>query len=350
MTYDYGVFIGRFQPFHKGHAKVVNVALENVNKLIILIGSANNPRTIRNPFTFDERKEFITSLYQKEINEGRIILKPLNDMTYQDTQWVRQVQDIVDMTIIEDHPSFRDYGFKIALVGSQKDNSGFYLSLFPQWQSIPVIHKNPVNSTDIRKVMYSAGDKFYRFNKMPEHVELPVAQRMWTITENSWFTTLVEEYQWCEDYKSKYDNAPYRPTFVTVDAVVIQSGNVLLVKRNAMPGKGKWALPGGYIEQFETIDEAILRELREETKIDVSDTRLLACRGKKVIFDDPHRSPRGRVITTARLFKLPDEATLPKVKGSDDAAEAFWVPLSQLTPEKLFEDHAFIIQVMTSDI
>ncbi len=350
MTYDYGVFIGRFQPFHEGHAKVVNTALENVDKLIILIGSANNPRTIRNPFTFEERKEFISALYAKEIAEGRIILKPLNDMTYQDTQWVRQVQDIVDMTILEDHPGFRDYGFKIALIGSQKDNSGFYLSLFPQWKSIPVVHKNPVNSTDIRKFMYSEGDKLYRFNKKPNHVEMPVAYKLWDYTQSDWFSNLVEEYHWCEDYKSKYDGAPYRPTFVTVDAVVIQSGNVLLVKRNAMPGKGKWALPGGYIDQYETIDEAILRELREETKIDVSDTRLLACQGKKVIFDDPHRSPRGRVITTARVFKLPDEATLPKVKGSDDAAEAFWVPLSQLTPEKLFEDHAFIIQVMTSDI
>ena len=86
-----------------------------------------------------------------------------------------------------------------------------------------------------------------------------------------------------------------------------------------MPGKGLLALPGGYLEQHETIDEGILRELREETRIDVSDTRLMACAGRRQNFDDPHRSARGRVLTTARVFKLPDEPKFPRVRGSDDA-------------------------------
>jgi bifunctional NMN adenylyltransferase/nudix hydrolase len=72
-----------------------------------------------------------------------------------------------------------------------------------------------------------------------------------------------------EKYKESWKAAPFPPTFVTVDAVVVQSGHVLLVKRKAMPGAGLWALPGGFLNQEETLLDGAIRELKEETKIKV---------------------------------------------------------------------------------
>ena len=229
MTYDYGVFIGRFQPLHEGHQRVIDTALEQVDKLIILVGSANHPRTIRNPFTFGERRDFLLANYPEEIRDNRIIIKPLNDFLYRNTHWVRQVQDIVNYTVLEDHPQWRDEAFKIALVGSQKDSTGFYLNMFPQWDSIPVVHKIPLNSTDMREFMYEEGDAFHHLNKRLPGMSMPTLHVLWEYTNTDWFRKISEEYLWNKEYKKQFDGLRYPPTHSTVDAVVIQSGSVLLV-------------------------------------------------------------------------------------------------------------------------
>lgn len=70
----------------------------------------------------------------------------------------------------------------------------------------------------------------------------------------------------------------------------------------------------------------------------------------QTVFDDPHRSKRGRTITHAFFIHLPAETALPKVKGSDDAKKAFWVPLAELNPVHMYEDHYFIIQRMVGQL
>ena len=139
-----------------------------------------------------------------------------------------------------------------------------------------------------------------------------------------------------------YKALPYKPIFTTVDACVVQSGHVLLVKRRAAPGKGLWALPGGFLNADEYVDDAVLRELREETGIKVPEPVL---RGSVVCwdkFDHPHRSARGRTITFAYLIHLAD-GKLPKVKGADDAEKAKWVPIADVRRDMIFEDHYHII-------
>jgi bifunctional NMN adenylyltransferase/nudix hydrolase len=68
------------------------------------------------------------------------------------------------------------------------------------------------------------------------------------------------------------------------------------------------------------------------------------------VFDDPNRSSRGRTITHCFLIKLRDDTALPKVKGSDDADKALWIPISELRPEDHFEDHYHMIQAMLARI
>ena len=140
--------------------------------------------------------------------------------------------------------------------------------------------------------------------------------------------------------------APYPPTFVTVDAVVVQSGHVLLVERRSNPGAGLYALPGGFVNQTETLLDACLRELREETRLKVPAPVLKGSIKNRRIFDAPYRSARGRTITEAFYIELEPASTLPKVRGSDDARHAFWQPLGQLDSLRMFEDHFFIIQAL----
>ena len=137
----------------------------------------------------------------------------------------------------------------------------------------------------------------------------------------------------------------YPPTFVTTDAVVVQSGHILLIQRKAAPGKGLWALPGGFLNPRELIVDGILRELHEETKLKVPKPVLRGSITKREVFDDPGRSERGRIITHAALIQLPP-GELPSVKGSDDARKAKWMPIADLREDVMFEDHYHIINHM----
>ena len=83
MKYDYLIFIGRFQPFHTGHESVIRKALQLSDKVIVLVGSAYQPRTTRNPWDFNERESFIR-LYFSEDENRRILTFPLLDYTYND--------------------------------------------------------------------------------------------------------------------------------------------------------------------------------------------------------------------------------------------------------------------------
>ena len=80
---------------------------------------------------------------------------------------------------------------------------------------------------------------------------------------------VVEEDRFIQNYKSGWAASPYPPTFVTVAAVVVQSGHVLLIERNTRPGLGQTALPGGFVREDESLEDGVIRELREDTRIKV---------------------------------------------------------------------------------
>jgi len=377
VEYDYTVFIGRFQPLHKGHMHVIQTALQKSEKLIILVGSAQAAlpakfknqqyRPLRNPFSFDERFQMIKRTYYDKkvvtlqtyqedlIDEERniidIVVAPLQDHGYNDDAWVSSVQRIVTQIT---EPAWTDKPPKIALIGRKKDNSCYYLNLFPQWKSIEVQDDgSALNATDIRtdfirKGQFAIGQNPKDYPITTKKVSEAVKQFLLDFAnrEKASLQQLHDDLMWNEKYKSMWKDAPYPVTHMTVDAVVVQSGHILLVRRDAQPGKGLWALPGGYINQDETLYDAAVRELAEETNISLSDFSLKAAFQGARTFDNPHRSDRGRVITTAHYFRLQDRTNLPPVKGSDDAREATWVPLSKLETNQLFEDHGQIIQAM----
>ena len=165
------------------------------------------------------------------------------------------------------------------------------------------------------------------------------------------YEQLVREQEFQIAHDKMWEGAPYTPTFITVDAVVIQSGHVLLVRRRSEPGRNLFAIPGGYLNPGERIVDGAIRELREETKIKVPAPVLKGSIKSSEVFDKPDRSLRGRIVTHAFLIELPP-GDLPKVKGSDDADKAKWVPLSVFNKmrDQMFEDHFLIIQQMIGEL
>ena len=133
--------------------------------------------------------------------------------------------------------------------------------------------------------------------------------------------------------KGQYTYEWPRP-MVTVDAIVVKRSNdhaaVLLIKRKNDPYKGKWAFPGGFIEMEEELEDAVVRELAEETGLQGIQLEQMHTFGRV------GRDPRGRQITIAFMgFTDDNNAT---VKGGDDAEEAKWFDINNL-PTNIAFDH-----------
>lgn len=344
--FNYLVFIGRFQPFHAGHYHVVKEALKLSSEVILVIGSHDKARDSRNPFTTQERIEIIKSCCTKS-ELARIHFAPQYDHTYNEEKWIAGVQASVN-TII--HRNYRPDPIKVGIIGYNKDHSSFYLKKFPMYELVEIepyqIDGKTVNATDLRFWLFGNGE----IMTIPVNcvINSAYANKVFQYSQDPVHWKISSEMEHVKQYKKSWEIAPYAPTFVTVDTVVTQSGHILLVKRGAQPGEGLWALPGGFLNQTETLLEGALRELKEETKIDVPKPVLAGSIVREHTFDDPHRSTRGRTITHCFHVRLTDQEKLPKIKGSDDAKKAKWIPLNEFVGmrNQMFEDHYQIVEYM----
>lgn len=345
--YDYLVFIGRFQPVHLGHLKIIEAALAQADKLIVVCGSARQAISPRNPFSLAEREAMLRAALPAAWQE-RVFVVGCSDRMYNDQQWVTEVQNLVDKVIAVDTASLghRAAEFSIGLVAAANGRGvgTHYLALFPQWQREQVDELLGVDAGKVREALFTEQEP--QFARCRE--QLPDAVYDWLLNfrKTDVFSALLAEQRYLRQFRAAWSVAPYPPTFVTVDAVVIHSGHILLVRRRGMPGKGLWALPGGFVEQDEPIRDAVIRELKEETRLKVPAPVLAGSVRASRVFDHPQRSLRGRTITHAFLIELaPTGDGLPKVRASDDADRAQWVPLFEFNrmEAQLFEDHFYIV-------
>lgn len=310
-----GYIMGRFNPLHMGHRDLIRRAKAKCTELYILVGSANSPRTIKNPFTYIERRDEILRFLKHEDIKNVTVL-PLNDYKYSDSQWLSDVTSLIETTSNLGH---------VTIFGYKKEGN-HYLDWFPQYSYEEIDAVHDVSATMIRENWYRTRPKM-------------VADEV------------MEDWNYFQKEKETFANYPYPETlgFMCGDVILECSGHILLIQRARAPGRGTWALPGGFKNRNETLGDAGIRELLEETNVRIPEKVLRGSIVSKQLFDSPSRGmgiPRVTLATHVRVNLNPD-GTLPKANGADDAMDCEWFPTATIMNElDLFDDHQGIISIM----
>ena len=177
--FDYLVFIGRFQPFHIAHQEVIDIAFSLSENVILVLGSAQNERSIKNPFSADEREQMIRGAYTVD-QQSHLHFVPIIDL-YNDVKWTKAVTDGVNAVVSPDS--------KVGLIGHFKDESSYYLRLFPNWQLVELENlKNALSATPLREKYYQGEiDR----NKFPLNVQAFLAD----FQKNEIYPKLQQKFQ-----------------------------------------------------------------------------------------------------------------------------------------------------------
>jgi bifunctional NMN adenylyltransferase/nudix hydrolase len=338
--FDVAVIIGRFQPFHKGHQALLNLALETASRVIVVLGSSHQARSAKNPFTWEERMAMIASTLD-ETSTDRVSFAPVRDY-YDDQLWSKAVNEIVSAEC-------NDKERQVALVGFQKDASSYYLALFPGWSFVESPQYEKIDATSVRQIYFEGVVPEATRALLAGLLPAPIVAYLNGWVRLPYFVQMQKEHLAIENGKQKWGIGP----FVTVDAVVTASNHVLLVRRGGLLGNGLWAIPGGFLESRERLLQGAIRELREETGLATLNSSMEQSLKAVAVFDHADRSLRGRTITHAHWFDF-GETLLPTVAGADDAVDARWIPITNL-PEmekQFFEDHFSILRhfLLTNEI
>lgn len=308
-----GILIARMQvpEPHEGHRFLINRILERCDKLIILLGSANRARSVRNPYTYTERADSVFKCFN---HDSRITVVPINDYMYNDSMWINDVST----TIKEVVSSVSD----VTLFGHFKPGND-YLKWFPGMKFENIESEIDISGTEMRKVY--------------EHL-LPCS--------------VQDDIAYFKNEQEKFANYPYAGhlNILCGDCVVECLGYVLLIKRGRAPGQGNWALPGGHKASDESTLDTAIRELYEETNLRVPEKVLRGSIKSTRFFDDPGRSPGAPRSTLAVHIVIPPnlDGSMPRANGRDDAVDCRWVPIGEaLNDYRLHDDHGDIIREMT---
>ena len=336
------VFIGRFQPFHNGHLHVLKQALDRAEKVVLIMGSGDKPRTDRNPFDKVERECMIRAVAEDMGASERISIGSVTDF-YDNEKWSIAVEAEVER-LFPNMPRG-----SIGLIGHEKDGTSAYLRAFDNWEKVLVESFETLSATALRGLFFDENNPRGSELVLSTLVPVAVAEFLKAFKSLPMYEKTLAEFKNAEEYKALW-SGPYPQTFNAANALLRCQDHVLLIKRAGFPNKGLWAIPGGFIEPRERVLDAALRELKEETCIETFETSLRLAQAGFHLADHPDRSPRGRVFAHVWFFDLNFEH-LPIVKAGSDALEARWVPVEKLYSmrSQICEDHLEIMEKFISE-
>jgi bifunctional NMN adenylyltransferase/nudix hydrolase len=313
------VFIARAEPPTLAHLETIKRGLAVCDRGIVVIGSHERARGVRNPFTSAERIEMITGSLPE--CKDRLEFLPLHDSDYHFSAWLASLKAKIAVLAPEETQRHEVY-----LMSHKKDDTSYYLDHFPEWKKIevPTLEGN-LSATQIRRKWLAASTPVDFSSVASPFVNDYLSQ----FRSRPEFKDLRDEFLFAEEYRKVWACAPYPPIFVVGDNCVFCQKNILLIRRGQNPGKGLYAVAGGFLNPEESLETCAVRELLEETIIDISEAELRASIVGKEVFDDPHRDPRGRVVSHSYCYHLKRD-TLPQIHGGDDAAVALWMPTSEM--------------------
>src|SRR3546814_433476 len=355
--YGFGLYNGRFQILHEGHVANFKAMAKKCQRPIINIGSITQSRETPNFLDFQERK----SLWESALigGFGADPPAPTSIIGQADlgnpVSWASAVEQKVSQVIL--HHAGNPDDADVAIFGHRKDPTSFYLDDFPNYVLEEVSAVEGKSSTQLRNELFHFADSAYADKWLNTAIPYWNVDVLRDFMQTSWFEDLLIEQKKIDEAAKAWEGSPYPVIFNTADAIIVQGNKLLMVKRRGYPGKGLWALPGGFLNHRERVIEAAIREATEETGIDVSKTVLRNALVDTFFEDNPWRSTRGRTITFASIFhlkptprgKTPAERrksmALPYVKGMDDAELADWKTFDEVRAMRssIFEDHAILI-------
>lgn len=308
--------IGRFQPFHLGHHAMVEHALSIADKVLILIGDTGCARDSKDPFTPEQRIAMITACFENEVNAGKIAFATVFDNPYDDAAWALTVEQTSRAAAW--HYFGLDEGeYDRVLVGHHKDASSRYLSFFswPQSKSpvtlvVPPFGKpEPIDATKVRKMLMDITMEGFRL--MPEKAADVLKKQLGYGIPDEALQDHLAVARFERASQSEITLQYGKPHLHAADALVVHRGHVLLIERASGAGKGAVALPGGFMENDEWPLECAVRELLEETGVDITGDYIGRHQDQNLltVFADPARSRRGRTSPPPAPIRVSGDAT-----------------------------------------
>jgi len=120
----------------------------------------------------------------------------------------------------------------------------------------------------------------------------------------------------------------HRNPIPTVDVIIEQNSRILMIRRKNDPYKGCLALPGGFVDEGEKIEDAAIREANEETSLNIHLVDILG------VYSDPKRDLRGHLISTVFVGIVPTDNLSVEASAQDDASEVEWINLEAINKNK----------------
>ncbi|MFY9964369.1 MAG: NUDIX hydrolase [Nitrososphaeraceae archaeon] len=129
----------------------------------------------------------------------------------------------------------------------------------------------------------------------------------------------------------------HRNPIPTVDVIIEQNSRILMIRRKNEPYKGCLALPGGFVDEGERIEDAARREANEETSLNIHLVGILG------VYSDSKRDPRGHLISTVFVGIVPSDNVSVDASAQDDASELEWINLEAIIKSNIAFDHKKIL-------
>lgn len=330
----WAVCAGHFQPLHRHDLTLIQTALRHAHRVVVGLAGAWLARSPAHPLSWGERADLIrASLPPREAERLRFL--PLRELGNVDRNAQALREGVARLS--SEAP---DTLLRVLPAGQPEAAWWHAMATAPVLQASAPDGRPWPDEAALRDLWFNADSPSRGLARLAPYLAPDTLKALGDQVDADRYEALRAEWRTLRQQREAWAVAPYPPVFVTVDAVVRCAGQVLLIRRDRHPGAGLLALPGGFLEQQDTLLESALREVQEETQLDLPAAEWRAALQGVAVFDAPGRSQRGRTITHAHFFDL-GQRPLPPVRGDDDAREALWMPQSDLAglEEQFFDDH-----------